>query len=67
MNNFKKPQSVKSCSNCLYGDKCPCEEICEFYDPLYTSESIAKEYEEDLKMRVKFYEELAKEFGGNEY
>jgi len=54
----------KTCENCYYGEICPADETCEFYDPLDEFEIAEQEYDEDLYIRYLDYLEIIDEFGG---
>ena len=46
----------KSCLNCLFGDKCMCEKVCEFYCPIGEEAESDAENEMIERSRVEFYE-----------
>ena len=57
-------EKQKSCINCYYGEICPADVVCEFYDPLDDFEIAEQEYDENLYIRYLDYLEIIDEFGG---
>jgi len=64
---MRRIDNERNCANCYYGDKCPDEKVCKFYDPLDAHEVLLEEYLADLETRHKEYIRGAGELGGDDY
>lgn len=52
---------MRSCTNCLWADKCGGGKRCEYYDPLYGHAQAMKEYNDSVQERIDTYREVVEE------